>query len=1226
MKIRVASRYILSLVLTLALVVGTLLVPGTVFSVSPTITSTVTSEPVGKTIPLTASVAFTGGELADIQNIKLKIVGPLKTGGATDPGRTQTLNFDLPPSGAVDTGANTQKGKVTGTATQVSLTPVAGTGYGYQAATGYSSGQEPKINYSLKWEPPALLDPVPQGVDAYPASQFKFTLPANIANIPSGTNPQKEILGLAYDSATDSLYAQLQSFSGNQVVLKLNATTGAQTGIFEVPNSGCGTTSGGLEFFGGSLFIVNNCASPRTIIKTDAGGNVQATLSTNNFAILGGLANDGTNLVAGEASNNTLFKIDPSNGSQVGNAIFVSSTFQIGNQFISLCCGFKGLAYQDAKLFGFISDKLVKMSTSGTVEDVKPTGFVQNTLFNVGGLANAGQGFWVANNNEFVNLLTQAKIYKTAFEAISPDPTLAGEYNASLLVATNPTTESSAVTFTLTKLSTLTLTITQPTANQAFTDEGITVTGTTNDPTASINIGGKVGKSTLLDDDVETNVLTNSTASLNKWEKTGIWHRSQRTKTLAQAQQGGSGGGAGFPGGFFGFGFDPDAPSAFSGTHVYAYQDAATKNFGASGGFGISKGELALKNSISLGADAKLTFRTWWDTESGNFYDRKLVQFKEDNTSNWKTIAQIADPFSVSQGCINNGEDNQVQQGCTVVGSQQGNFVFGGDLGWALVEINLTQTGSNLNLANKTGKFRFRFNSQDGIANFGKGWFVDDIKIEGEGVAGGATATVNKETLAWTGSFTATEGTNELTVSAQSGYIEGSSGQASSTVTFSVDKQAPIITMAAFSSVFTNSDNVTAGGTFTELSPDVLEMFVNDVLVLTDKALTGPTGTYSKSVPLAEGLNTIKAKLTDKAARTATATRTITKDTLKPTLTNLGTKYPLGRISARAGDLVIFDVNASDPATTDVSNSSGVDKVEFQIPSGQSAGTFIPFLTAGAGSGQIPEAVKNQWGATGAFIFPFTISSAAAPGTQSFNVKVTDKAGNSETFAVTAVVVPALEAINIAMMPDWNLISLPLTPDAAATSTKTQARVIYEANSTAFKDALTQIWYYDASIVDPNARWKVFNANSALPSDLTELKPGRGYWFKMDTTKFSLSAPLPGFTAQTPAPINFSYAGKLLPAGAQQIPPTYPVVKGWNLVGLHSENVKKVSQSLRSVSVPTVKWGSLLTFNNFIKFEKDKPPQIVLGTYAGLDEESDMEPGKGYWLFMVEDGTIAPTN
>ena len=93
------------------------------------------------------------------------------------------------------------------------------------------------------------------------------------------------------------------------------------------------------------------------------------------------------------------------------------------------------------------------------------------------------------------------------------------------------------------------------------------------------------------------------------------------------------------------------------------------------------------------------------------------------------------------------------------------------------------------------------------------------------------------------------------------------------------------------------------------------------------------------------------------------------------------------------------------------------------------------------------------------------------------------------------------------------------------------------------------------------------------------------------------------------------------------MPPTYTVYQGWNLIGLHSEHTRPVSTALSSVTVPQQVWGSLLQYLNYISYpmgQEGGTPEIDLGRFDRLVSSDSMQPGRGFWLYMVQNGVIVP--
>ena len=186
--------------------------------------------------------------------------------------------------------------------------------------------------------------------------------------------------------------------------------------------------------------------------------------------------------------------------------------------------------------------------------------------------------------------------------------------------------------------------------------------------------------------------------------------------------------------------------------------------------------------------------------------------------------------------------------------------------------------------------------------------------------------------------------------------------------------------------------------------------------------------------------------------------------------------------------------------------------------------------------------------------------------------------------------------------------------------------------------SIESITYYDAPGADcpvlGTACWHSFTPGPA-PDNLTELTTGKGYWFLTRDSEYVYSDPLPGMSVQTPAVINLSYTGEFLTPGV--VPGGYPAVEGWNLLGMHSEVNRPVSDVLSGLSVPERVWTSTLVYKNEIQFpienqqgnggdDGEKTVVILLGSFSSLNPTDEINVGEGMWVRVREgnSGTIVP--
>ena len=161
----------------------------------------------------------------------------------------------------------------------------------------------------------------------------------------------------------------------------------------------------------------------------------------------------------------------------------------------------------------------------------------------------------------------------------------------------------------------------------------------------------------------------------------------------------------------------------------------------------------------------------------------------------------------------------------------------------------------------------------------------------------------------------------------------------------------------------------------------------------------------------------------------------------------------------------------------------------------------------------------------------------------------------------------------------WNLISLPITPvnsDIAAVLADIMKDGAVKVKS---------VWYYNPTITDPNKRWQSYVPAGPTPT-LTKIEDGKAYW--IDATEET----------------EFTFAGVafVLP---HQLPPTYNVREGWNMVGFKSMTPMLAGDYLQGTETVRI-----------YKFQN--------GTWSTVQAAHNMTPGLGYWVAFSKAGTIYP--
>jgi len=664
-----------------------------------------------------------------------------------------------------------------------------------------------------------------------------------------------------------------------------------------------------------------------------------------------------------------------------------------------------------------------------------------------------------------------------------------------------------------------------------------------------------------------------------------------------------------------------------------------------------------MNEPVELDGTAELEFETWYGTDSFPEDDVKLVEISvvtKDSSDNdvigdWTALTQI----------VGSGFTSFVESSNFVVWDYDADeALYSKAVSFEATEIDAYRTDFTrdnpgpgfsdvgLSLANYVGErvlIRFRFDTMNGWGNDGEGWFISDIGISGEGFSGmNATVTpitpvTDSSGVTWFGSYAGTvtldDGLNAVMAIATQGYEPMPAGArliGESTQNGYLDLVGPNVALGNIDPVV-NVPTQTLMGTVTDLNLDTMtitHLFYTGATTTQTKNLkvytsmpatscsTAPPagfscGVFSLPVSLAEGVNTITALSYDGSGNASTSVFEIILDTEGPILTAQNTSYPIGHISARKGEMIVFNVEVTD--------NVGINAVNFYMPQ---SGQWIPMVA----SSTVPAAVLNKRGITGNYLLPMTVPDSP-PGRINFAVAVQDNAGNVTSGAVYADIRAFLEAYRFYLMPGQNMISFPLKPDSSYDNANGNNLVSLLGNLTTTIDSIK---YYDAtnSQVPQEDRWSIYDPQVPEASDLLKVQTGKGYWISMNentssTTIFQYDAALAEGLPQTPRPIVWSYTGRFLEPGT--VPPSYEVAAGWNLIGYHSEDNIPVSTALRSLDVPLPTWASLYQYNNYINFNaEDRSSEIVLGGFKRELTDGTMTIGKGYWLFMVQDGVLAP--
>jgi len=177
-------------------------------------------------------------------------------------------------------------------------------------------------------------------------------------------------------------------------------------------------------------------------------------------------------------------------------------------------------------------------------------------------------------------------------------------------------------------------------------------------------------------------------------------------------------------------------------------------------------------------------------------------------------------------------------------------------------------------------------------------------------------------------------------------------------------------------------------------------------------------------------------------------------------------------------------------------------------------------------------------------------------------------------------IIPGPEVTTIDLYKGWNLNSPMLyIPPANRTPSVFLASVVGNVDI---------VWGdYDPA----NGTWKSYDP-SAPTNDLNETRDGKGYWINMTA-------------ADT---LDVSALGTELPA-PPQVPPTYDVVEGWNLIGFKSTTSNVAGDYLAAID------GTYTVIYGY---------DAATGIYFTVGSGDKLQPGYGYWIAITEPGTIYP--
>ncbi len=199
--------------------------------------------------------------------------------------------------------------------------------------------------------------------------------------------------------------------------------------------------------------------------------------------------------------------------------------------------------------------------------------------------------------------------------------------------------------------------------------------------------------------------------------------------------------------------------------------------------------------------------------------------------------------------------------------------------------ITITYPSAAAYITNNKPTFKWTVTDDDsGVNPDTIGITVDSgSKVTGSSIT--KTAITGGYECSYTPSSALSDGSHTVKVDA-SDYDGNAATQKS--VTFTVDTVAPTLTLSSpADSLITNNSSVTVSGVTNDATSSPVTITVKLNSGTAEKVTVNSDGSFSKTLTLSSGANTIVVTATDAAGKTTTITRTVTLDTGAPVFTSV---------------------------------------------------------------------------------------------------------------------------------------------------------------------------------------------------------------------------------------------------------------------------------------------------------------------------------------------------
>jgi hypothetical protein len=187
----------------------------------------------------------------------------------------------------------------------------------------------------------------------------------------------------------------------------------------------------------------------------------------------------------------------------------------------------------------------------------------------------------------------------------------------------------------------------------------------------------------------------------------------------------------------------------------------------------------------------------------------------------------------------------------------------------------------------------------------------------------------------------------------------------------------------------------------------------------------------------------------------------------------------------------------------------------------------------------------------------------------------------------------------------WNQISFMVRPDDP------DIAVVLDG----IKDKVVSVWYYDASTEDWGGTWLSATYDPGTDTwagDLLTMEDGKGYWIQVTEN----------------CTIGLSGTPVVPPEPGPNVPQSYQVYKGWNLVGFSSLTPMPLDEYFftlyyNDILKEVVWWGSGPWYQWWLVDEVIYDgPVLIMPSYGRAPVAVELQPCQGYWIWVAEDSEI----